>query len=84
MRTNKTQLVRFTTLALLMAVLAWSTCLAAPLTTPATGALAKSGPLFPPDPWDTGNGNVALAKSGPLFPPDPWDTGKGDGNITVA
>jgi hypothetical protein len=57
MRTTRIQLFRIATLTLLTALFAVN-C-----------ATAKSGPLLPPDPWES-----TIGKSGPLLPPDPWES----------
>ena len=75
MRTTQIQLVRFATLTLLTAAFAWNNCQAKTVSITAAGpatlnyANAKSGPLLPPDPWESN-----IAKSGPLLPPDPWES----------
>jgi hypothetical protein len=53
---------------------AWSNCqgkttsLAAVAPAIVNSANAKSGPLLPPDPWES------TIASGPLLPPDPWES----------
>ena len=75
MQTLHLQLVRFTTMTLLTATFAWNICpgKSASITAAAPAAVnytvAKSGPLVPPDPWES-----RLTKSGPLVPPDPWES----------
>jgi len=73
MRTKQVQLVRFATLTLLTAAFTWNigqcrmiSTLAGPS---AVNANAKTGPLLPPDPWESD-----FAKTGPLLPPDPWES----------
>lgn len=59
----------------LLTAVAWSNCqgktVSMTAAVPATGhyATAKTGPLVPPDPWES-----RLTKTGPLVPPDPWES----------
>ncbi len=73
MRKIQGQLVRFGTLIPLTAVLAMSyaTAKTGPLLPPDPweSTMAKTGPLLPPDPWES-----TMAKTGPLLPPDPWES----------
>ncbi|HEY1218261.1 MAG TPA: hypothetical protein VGF03_04935 [Bryobacteraceae bacterium] len=75
MRTSQIQKVRFATVTLLTAAFAWNNCQCKTISVPAAGpsavnyASAKTGPLLPPDPWES-----TMAKTGPLLPPDPWES----------
>ena len=75
MRKKQIYLVRFATLTLLTAAFAWNICQCKMISITAAGpsavncANAKTGPLLPPDPWESN-----LAKTGPLLPPDPWES----------
>ena len=75
MRTRQIQLMRFTTLTLLTVAFAWNTCPGKTTSVAATDPAAvsytdaKTGPLLPPDPWES-----IMTKTGPLLPPDPWES----------
>jgi len=75
MRKKQIYLVRFATLTLLTAAFAWNICQCKMISITAAGpsavncANAKTGPLLPPDPWESN-----FAKTGPLLPPDPWES----------
>ncbi|MFZ0933574.1 MAG: hypothetical protein WB579_06710 [Bryobacteraceae bacterium] len=75
MRTRRIQILRFTTLSFLTVAFAWNTCPGKTISVTPAGpaavnyANAKTGPLLPPDPWES-----VRAKTGPLLPPDPWES----------
>jgi len=94
MRTPQIQRTCFTVLTL-TAAFAWNNCQGETVYTMAVVPVnannvlnAKTGPLLPPDPWESPgpSGNVTMTaqtKTGPLLPPDPWESPGPSGNVTI-